>query len=84
MTFPVRVMLTNVWDEFHLDLATDTSVRQVKQQVLDLGRVLDDPDKYVLKYKGAQLIEEARSLTELGVVRNAGLIMLPRRRQPVR
>jgi hypothetical protein len=84
MTFPVRVMLTNVWDEFHLDLAADTSVRQVKQQVLDLGRVLDDPDKYVLKYKGAQLIEEARSLTELGVVRNAGLIMLPRRRQPVR
>lgn len=81
---PLRVMLTDVWDEFHLDLAPETPLTQVKQQVLDLGQLRDDPARYVIKYRGAQLIDETRSLADLGVVRNAALIMLPRRRQPVR
>lgn len=83
-TIPVRVMLTNLWDEFHLDLPPDTPLSQVKQAVLDLGRVSDDPAKYVVKYRGAQLTDEGKSLADLGLVRNAALIMLPRRRSPVR
>lgn len=84
VTIPVRVMLTSVWDEFQLNLPPETSLAQVKQAVLDLGRVPADPARYVVKYRGAQLFDEAKSLAELGVVRNAALIMHPRRRQPVR
>ena len=83
-TIPLRVMLTDVWDEFRLDLPPETPLSLVKQQVLDLGRLPSDPAKYVVKYRGAQLTDEAKSLADLGVVKNAALIMLPRRRQPVR
>jgi hypothetical protein len=38
-SIPLRVMLTDVWDEFHLDVSSDTPLSQVKQRVLDLGRV---------------------------------------------
>ena len=83
-SIPVRVMLTDVWDEFRLELPTETPLSSVKQQVLDLGRLPADPATYVVKYRGAQLADEAKSLAELGVVKNAALIMLPRRRQPVK
>ena len=83
-SIPVRVKLTDVWDEFRLDLPSETSLSQMKQQVLDLGRVTADPATYLIKYRGAQLSDEARSLADLGVVKNAALIMLPRRRQPVK
>jgi hypothetical protein len=83
-SIPVRVKFTDLWDEFHLDLASETPLSQVKQQVLDLGRMSADPARYLVKYRGAQLTDEARSLADLGVVKNAALIMLPRRRQPVR
>jgi hypothetical protein len=84
ISIPLRVMLTDMWDEFHLDLPPETPLSQVKQQVLDLGHLPSDPAKYVIKYRGAELVDEASSLAELGIVRNAALIMLPRRRQPVR
>jgi hypothetical protein len=84
MTMPVRVKLTDVWDEFQLDLPAGTSVAEVKRQVLELGRVKEDGSDYVIKYRGAQLVEEEKSLSDLGVVKNAALVMLLRRRRPVR
>jgi hypothetical protein len=83
-SIPLRVMLTEVWDEFHLDLPSETPLSQLKQQVLDLGRFPADPASFVVKYRGASLDDEAKSLADLGVVKNAALIMLPRRRQPVK
>jgi hypothetical protein len=83
-SIPFRVMLTDVWDEFHLDLPAETPLSQIKQRVLDLGHLSDDPANYVIKYRGAQLGDEGKSLADLGIVKNAALIMLPRRRQPVR
>jgi hypothetical protein len=83
-SIPVRITLTDVWDEFRLDLPSETPLSHLKQRVLELGRVTSDPARYVVKYRGAQLEDEAKSLAELGVVRNAALIMLLRRRQPVR
>jgi hypothetical protein len=83
-SIPVRVMLTDMWDEFRLDLPSETTVSQVKQQVLDLGRLPADPATFEIKYRGARLSDEDKTLADLGVVKNAALIMLPRRRQPVK
>lgn len=83
-TLPVRVTLTDVWDDLHLDLPADTPLSEMKRRVLELSRVQDDPAGYVVKFRGAQLSDENKTLTDLGVPRNAALIMLPRRRQPVR
>ena len=83
-TVPVRVMLTDVWDDVHLQLPADMPLAEMKRQVLELNRVADDPEGYVVKFRGAQISDENKTLAELGVPRNAALIMLPRRRQPVR
>jgi hypothetical protein len=82
-TVPIRVKLTNVWDEIHLDLPADTPLLQMKQRVLEASHLPDDAAKFVVKYRGAELFDEARSLADLGIVSNAALVMLPRRRQPL-
>jgi hypothetical protein len=38
----------------------------------------------MVKFRGAELFNEAGSLKDAGVVPNANLIVLPRRRRPVR
>lgn len=83
-TLAVRVTLTSVWDEIRLDLPADTPLSEMKRRVLQLSRSSDDPGTFVVKYRGGQLFDEGRSLAELGIVENAALIMLPKRRQPVR
>jgi hypothetical protein len=37
-----------------------------------------------MKFLGAELLEEDRSLADAGVVPNAALVVLPRRRRPLR
>jgi hypothetical protein len=83
-TLPVRVMVQDAWDEVRLDLPATTSLSQVKQRALDATRVIGDPAGYVLKFRGAELLDESRSLAEAGLVPNGALIVLPRRRRPVR
>jgi hypothetical protein len=84
MTLPLRVMVQDAWDEVHLDLPAATSLSEVKRQALDATRVVGDPASYVLKFRGAELRDETQSLAEAGLVPNGALIVLPRRRRPVR
>jgi hypothetical protein len=80
----VRVMVQDVWDEVRLDLPASTSLAQVKQEALAATRVTRDPAGYVLKFRGAELMDEGRSMADAGLVPNGALIVLPRRRRPVR
>lgn len=80
----VRVTVQDAWDEVPLELAPSTSLTEVKRQALAATRVTRDPAGYVIKFRGAELLEESRSLADAGVVPNAALIVLPRRRRPVR
>ena len=43
-----------------------------------------DASEYLMKYLGAELQDEDRSLADAGVVPNAALVVLPRRRRPLR
>ena len=43
-----------------------------------------DPDEYLLKFRGAELYDETRSLADAGLVTNGAVIVLPRRRRPLR
>lgn len=81
---PVRVMVQDVWNEVQLVLPRSTSLAELKRHALRLARVARDPDAYVLKFRGAELRDESRALSEAGLVADAPLILLPRRRQPVR
>ena len=43
-----------------------------------------DPAAFVLKFRGAELQDESRSLADAGLVPNGALIVLRKRRRPVR
>jgi hypothetical protein len=83
-TLPVRVMVQDVWDEVRLDLPSATPLAEVKRRALEATRVRGDPAAYVLKFRGAELQDESESLAQAGVVPNGALIVLPKRRRPVR
>lgn len=84
--FAVRVMVTPVWDQVFLPVDADTTVARLKRDALQaaLKRASDDPDAYVVKFRGAQVLDESVTLGRLGAVPNAPFIVLPARRQPVR
>jgi hypothetical protein len=81
---PLRVMVEDVWNEVLLELPAETPVGEIKRQALRASHVTEDPSDYVLKYRGAELSEESRSAAESGLVPNGALIVLARRRRPVR
>jgi TUG ubiquitin-like domain len=80
----VRVMVTDVWDAVPLTLEPSTSLADLKLEALTRTRVQRDPDEYVVKFRGAEMLDESVSLKDAGIPPNAALIVLPRRRRPVR
>lgn len=83
-TLPVRVMVQDAWDEVSLNLPSTTPLAELKRRALEATRVRQDPAQYVLKFRGAELQDESRSMAEAGLVPNGALIVLPKRRRPVR
>ncbi len=84
--FAVRVMVTPVWDQVFLPVDADTTVARLKRDALQaaLKRSVIDADAYIVKFRGAQVLDESVTLGRLGAVPNAPFIVLPARRQPVR
>jgi hypothetical protein len=80
----LRVTVQDAWDEVPLDLPSVASLAELKRAALDATKVRRDPDEYVLKFRGFELFDESRSLADAGLVPNGAVIVLPRRRRPVR
>jgi hypothetical protein len=80
----LRVTVLDVWDEFRLSVPDATTVATLKARVLAEARVIRDPDAYQVKFRGAAIVDESKTLVQLGIVPNAALIILSRRRRPVR
>lgn len=80
----LRVMVQDAWDEVPLDLSAAASLADLKRAALEATKVTRDPDDYVLKFRGFELFDESRSLADAGLVPNGAVIVLPRRRRPVR
>lgn len=83
-TIPVRIMVHEAWDEVELDFSPATSVAAAKQRALELTHVSEPADIFEVKYRGGAILDENLSLEAAGVVPNAALIVLRRRRSPVR
>lgn len=83
-SIPVRVRVQDAWDEADLELSPDATLQELKERALARFRIRRDPAGYAVKFRGAEILDETRTLMEVGVVPNAGLIVLPRRRRPVR
>ena len=81
---PVRVTLLDTWEETDLRLPPGTLVSEVKRQALANSRISRSPADYVVKYRCAELAEAGRTLADAGIPPHGELIVLLRRRLPVR
>jgi len=80
----VRVLVADTWDAIEIAASPAAMVRDIKCEALRRAGVKGPPDGYLVKFRGAELWEDGRTLGDAGVVDNAGLIVLARRRRPVR
>lgn len=79
----VRVLVLDSLDEIPLQLDPGSVVSEAKRQALTAARAGGQPADYLVKYRGAEVPESA-TVEQAGVVANAHLIVLRRRRRPVR
>ena len=84
--FAVRVMVTDVWDQVVLAVDPSTTVAELKRRALvqALKRARVQHEDYVVKFRGAQMLDESTTLAALGAGPNSPFIVLPGRRQAVR
>jgi hypothetical protein len=80
----LRVTVTDVWDTVTLEAPPDLTIREIKSRALAqaTGRT-PDPGRYVVKHRGAPVLDENRTVADLGLVDGTPLIVLPARRLPV-
>lgn len=83
--FPVRVMVTSAWENVSIQVDDTTTVAQLKREALRAAlKTAADEEAYVVKFRGAAILDESSTLRALGAGPNAPFIVLPGRRQPVR
>ena len=81
----LKVTLGDTWRSLHLAAAPEDTVAQVKvrslaAEAVDEGRAGD----YEVKFGGALVRDESRSLAAAGIPDGAALVVLARRRRAVR
>jgi hypothetical protein len=83
--FGVRVMVTTAWETVPVQVDDGTTVAQLKHQALKAAlKTTANEQAFVVKFRGAIILDESVTLRALGAVPNAPFIVLPGRRQPVR
>lgn len=81
----LRAQVASMWDAIKVDAAPDATVRQLK--VAALERLIPDSfpsDQYVVKLRGFEILDENATLTDAGAVDGSILLILDRRRRPIR
>lgn len=80
----LRVRVLEAWNDVVLHLPASTPISQVKQLALDAAHITDDPGRFLVKFRGAELRDESRSLADERVPGDGALIVMRGRRMPVR
>jgi hypothetical protein len=85
VTVRLRVTVLDDWKVFPLEARANEKIAAVKQQALAAAGITPArAADYVVKFGGALVGNEARSLSELGVPDGAALVVLAARRRAVR
>ncbi len=83
--YAVRVMVTPAWEQVPVQVDDATTVAQLKHQALKTAlKTTEKEQGFIVKFRGAQVLDESTTMRALGAVPNAPFIVLPGRRQPVR
>lgn len=83
MSAELRVMVMPAWDTIATAYSADQTVGSLKRDALEQARVMVDPVEFAVKYQGAE-VEDTLSVAAAGVPVGAAVIVLRRRRLPVR
>lgn len=81
---PLRVTVHDAWDTVEIPFDADTTIARIKARALEQCRVTADPAIFVVKYRGAAIIDESATPVAAGLQPGSPLIVLRRRRRPVR
>jgi hypothetical protein len=83
--YGVRVMVTAAWETVPVQVDDRTTVAQLKHEALRAAlKTTANEAAFIVKFRGAPVLDESTTLGALGAVPNAPFIVLPARRQPVR
>jgi len=83
--YAVRVMVTPAWEQVPVQVDDTTTAGQLKHQALQAAlKTTENEQAFVVKFRGALVLDESTTMRALGAVPNAPFIVLPGRRQPVR
>lgn len=80
----LRVRVSDAWSDVGLPWSTELRIGELKVRALAATQRAGDPAEYEVKFRGAPILDESRTIGELKVPAGAGLIVMPRRRQAVR
>ena len=80
----VRVRVLETWSDVVLHLPPSTPISRVKQLALDAAHIDDDPSRFLVKFRGAELRDESRSLSDEQVPPEGAMIVMRGHRMPVR
>lgn len=77
---PLRVMVLDSWDEIPVSASPAMTVTALKSEALARARVIGAADQYLVKFRGAEVPEGDTTVADAGLVPNAALIVMARRR----
>ncbi|MEJ7809672.1 MAG: hypothetical protein WKG32_04560 [Gemmatimonadaceae bacterium] len=80
----VRVEVPEVWDVVRVAAEPSASVLEVKRAALDVLVPGADVSRYVIKLRGYEVLDEAKSLSDAGALDGSIFLLTHRRRRPVR
>jgi hypothetical protein len=79
----VRAWVEDVWDTVVIAAAPDWTVARVKAEAVRAATEVEaNPDGYQVKLHGALVLDENRSLSDLGVTNRTTFTVLSARRRP--
>lgn len=80
----LRVQLQELWDVMRVDASPRQAVQDVKRAVLSAFMPTADPEQYVMKLRGFEVLDELQTLADAGVRDGSIFLLMHRRRRPVR
>lgn len=84
-TMTLRVESAEVWDAVIVEAAPSARVTELKRAALTaLLGAKSDPDEFVLKLRGFEVLNEEVSVADAGAVDGSIFLVAYRRRRPVR
>ncbi|MGH7524192.1 MAG: hypothetical protein ACREK8_07795 [Gemmatimonadales bacterium] len=76
--------MLETWSDVVLHLSPSTPISRVKQLALDAAHIDDEPSRFLVKFRGAEVRDESRSLSDEQVPPEGAMIVMRGHRMPVR